>query len=446
MKIYIFCLIFFAAFNLHAQTINLEQARLLALENSSSLARYELAIKSSVLDERNQLYSMLPQVSADVRASLLYFRDWAFTNPADTFSAGASFSITQIIFQGGRGFIQRAINAIATESVRKDARSEYFSVLDTIDSAYYSVLESVFSLEAEEASLEAAILGLSIAEIRMAGGMINQGEYLRALAEKETRENSRNQARRNFSLNMARFQILTGITGSVELEPVNFGEYDDILLHLASISLEQSDTLYEDLRSRVITLNPSFAKALLNNERAQRNHLLTVRGYAPTISATVFSADMNFVPGVNSQSQGGITIRGSIPVDFWVMNNRIERSRTALDSAAIDFANAEKTLEMELRSALFNTFSQAGAVLSSRRSLEYTERHFEFVMERYRLSLSSVSDLNEAASLFITSRNSLNRASFSFLQSISRLRSLGAFDNEEELLEILGKKDRAGSV
>ena len=47
-----------------AEIINLEQARILALANSRSLAKYNMAIRSSVLDEKNHLFSMLPSLSA----------------------------------------------------------------------------------------------------------------------------------------------------------------------------------------------------------------------------------------------------------------------------------------------------------------------------------------------------------------------------------------------
>jgi len=379
---------------------------------------------------------MLPQISANVTASYDYLKDWEFYSPADTFSAGASLRITQVIFQGGKSFIERAIRAISTESIRKEALGEYFNVLDSIDNAYYAVLEATAALEAEEASLQAAMMGFAIAEIRHSNGMINPGDYLKAMADKETRENSRNQARRNLTLNMTRFRNLTGITGTVELEMINFEAYEDVINRLAVITDEDSVLLFDQFWNLLAAANPSLARAALNSQRAQRSHTLTIRDYSPTINATIFSAGINFLNG-NSTSGGGITISGSIPVDFWVMSNRIERSRISRDLSIIDFTNTNYSLELELQNALSNIYSQAGSFLSSRRSLELTERHFNFVMERYRLSQSSVSDLNEATSLLITSRNNLNRASYSFLQSLSKLRSLCALDNEEEIIRIL---------
>ncbi|WP_461256802.1 TolC family protein [Treponema sp. R80B11-R83G3] len=421
-----------------SQTVNLEQARTLALANSTSLAKYESAIRSSVLDEKNQLYSMLPQVSADYRATMGYLKNWEFINPIDAFTSGVSFSITQIIFQGGKSFINKAISGIATESVRKDAQAEYFNTLDSADNAYYAVLEAASALEAEEASLQTAVMALSIAEVRQQSGMINRGDYLKALADKEMRENSRNQARRTLVLNMAKFKTITGLQ-TAQLAPIDFTMYENILSSLAEITDEKADELYAYFWNIMACDNPSLAKAALGNKRAEMNYTLSKRDYAPTISATIFSSEFGYSPvsGFNNSSNGGISINGKIPVDFWVLENRLEKSKIARDTEAINYTNTQISLEQDLLTSLSNVFTQAGSVLSSRRSLEYTESHFNYVMERYRLSQSSVADLNDATSLFISARNSLNRATYSFLQSISRIRSLCAMDDEKRLLNIL---------
>jgi outer membrane protein len=420
------------------QAINLEQARTLALANSTSLAKYESAIRSSILDEKNQLYSMIPQVSADYRATMGYYKNWEFINPIDAFSSGVSFSITQIIFQGGKSFINKAISGIATESVRKDAQAEYFNTLDSADNAYYAVLEAVSALEAEEVSLQTAVLALSIAEVRQQSGMINRGDYLKALADKEMRENSRNQARRSLALCIAKFKSIIGIQAT-ELAPIDFTIYEDPLAYLAAITDEKADELYTYFWNIMASDNPSLAKAALGNKRAEMNYTLSKRDYAPTISATIFSSEFGYsaIGGFNTSSNGGLSINGKIPVDFWVLGNRLEKSKIARDTEAINYTNTQNSLEQELLSALSNVFTQAGSVISLRRSLEYTESHFNYVMERYRLSQSSVADLNDATSLFISARNSLNRATYSFLQGISRIRSLCAMDDFARLLNIL---------
>ena len=423
-----------------AQTVNLEQARTLALANSRSLARYNLAIRSSVLDERSQLYTMLPSISAGYSASVNYMnRDWEFVNPVDTLSTGVDIAITQKIFEGGKSFIQKSLASIATESVRKEALAEYFNVLDTADNAYYAALEAAATLEAEELSLRAALASLAIAEIRQGSGMINRGDFLKALADKEARENTRDQARRSLSLSRMKLKALTGIETGFTLEPVNFDAYEDLIRVLAGISDEDADALYDRFWKLLIQANPSLARAALNSQRAEKNLSLAKRDYFPTISATIFSGgiDYSVAGGFVFPSGGGLTIRGSIPLDFWVMSNKIEKSKIARDSSALDYKSAEINLETELQSALLNAFAYAGTVIHSRLSLEYVEKHFEYVNERYRLSQGSISDLGDAATLLINSRNSHIKARYGFLQALSKLRSLGAIDDEQKLMKLL---------
>jgi len=430
-------------FGLFAQTLTLEQARTLALTNSRSLAKYNLSIENSVRDEKSHWYTMLPSISAEYNASMNYLdRDWAFVNPIDTFNSGLNFAVTQKIFEGGKSFIQKAINEITTESVRKDALAEYFNVLDSADNAYYAALEAGASLEAEESSLQTALTSLAIAEIRQANGIINQGDYLKAQAEKESRENSRNQARRNLALSMTKLKAITGYGEKAELEQIDLSAYEYLIQFLAGISDEEADVLYDRFWKILAVANPSLARAALNSRRAEKNLSMSKRDYSPVLSATVFSSSVGYstANGFTNSAGGGISIRGSIPLDFWVMGNKIEKSKNARDSAVLDYISAEVSLETDLQSALLNIFAYSGSVLSSRRSLDYAEKHFEYIMERYRLSQSSVSDVGEASALLINSRNNHIKAQYGFLQSLSKLRSLGAIEDEEKLVTVLMEK------
>ena len=425
---------------LSAESFTLEQVRSLALSNSRSLARYNLNIRSSVLDEKNQLYSMLPSPSLDYSASMNYlYREWQIVNPIDTFDARMTFSVTQKIFEGGKSFIQKAISEISTESTRKDALAEYFNVLDTVDKAYYAVLESEATLEAADFALQSGLSNLAIAEIRQASGMIKPSDYLKALADNESRVNSYNQARRNLSLNTAKLKSLIGTNVDLSLEQIDFSVYEDLLRRMGSISDEDAGTLYDRFWNIILTANPSMAKAALSNQRAEKNLSLTKRDPSPTLSATLFSGSIGYstANGFVNSSGGGLTLRGSIPVDFWVFSNRLEKSKIAVESAKLEYINTEVQLETNLQSNLINTFTQAESVLSSRRSLQYAEKNYEYVEERYRLSQSSVSELGDASSLLINSRNSLIKANFGFLQSLSTLRALIAIDDEARLVGIL---------
>ena len=433
-------LIFFACYALFAETLNLEQARTLALANSRSLAKYNLAIKTSELDDRSRIYSNLPSLSMGASASMTL---WSaanaapVNNPLDTLSSGMNVGVSQRIFEGGKSIIQKAINGLTHESARIDALAEYFNVLDSVDSAYYAVLEAAASLQAEESSLESAAASLAIAEIRHTAGIINPGDYLKAMAEKESRENSRNQARRNLVLASSKLNSLTGLRRTFELEQIDFSSYAVLMERMGTISVEEEDSIYDKFWKLLAAANPSLAKSALAKGRAEKNLSMARTSYSPTLSAS-FSTGLNYSPNNGLEtSSGRVSLSLSIPVDFWVQANNVQKSKLSLESSALDYVSAGIQLETELQSALFNVFANAGSFLSSRRSLEYAEKHFEYMSERYRLSQSSVSEYGDASTLLINSRNSHIKASYGFLQSLSKLRSLSAIDDEERLTELL---------
>jgi len=436
----LFSLILLAGFGVFAQTLNLEQVRTLALANSRSLAKYNLAITGTILDERSRIYSTLPSLSLGANASMNLWNaqnSAPVENPFDTFNSGLNFSVSQKIFEGGKTLIQKAINEIASESARKDAQAEYFNVLDFADNAYYAVLGAMAVLEAEESSLKTALTSLSIAEVRHASGIINQGDYLKAIADKEARENSRNQARRNLTLNIMKLKSLIGLNELPELQQINFTGYEDIILRLGNISDREADLLFGEFWKSIVSSNPSLAKAGLANQRAENNLTMTQRGYSPGLSAS-FSTGLNYSQNNGMEMSGGkLSLNLTIPIDYWVIANNVEKSKIVLNSAALDYISAEVNLETDLQSALLNLFAYAGSIINTNLSLAYSEKHFEFVMERYRLSQSSITELNDASTLLITSRNNLINARYGFLQSFSKLRSLGVFADEEEIIEIL---------
>jgi len=423
-----------------AQSISLEQVRTLALANSRSLAKYNLAVASTLLDEKSRIFANLPSLSLGANASMnIWNQNGAVEKPLSTIDAGVSIGVshTQKIYDGGKNRIQKAINGIASESARKDALAEYFNVLDSADNAYYAVLEAMAVLEAEESSLQTAVTSLSIAEVRRTTGMINQGDYLKAMSDKETRENSRNQAKRNLTLNVMKLKAITGLTYLPELQQIDFSGYEDLISRLGSVSDTEADLLYGELWKTIASTNPSLAKSVLANQRAENNLSMAKSAYLPTLSASL-SAGLNYsLKDGMAPSGGKLSINLNIPVDYWVIANNVEKSKIARDSAALDYMSAETNLGTDLQSALINVFTYSGSVLNTTLSLAYSEKHFEFVMERYRLSQSSITDLNEASTLLINSRNGLIKARFGFLQSLSKLRSLGVFEDEEKLYGIL---------
>jgi outer membrane protein TolC len=410
----------------------------LALANSRSVALSNLAVRNAILEERTALYDMMPSLSMNAGGSVnLWNAQGGAAKISDTLRANSGFSVSQGIFRGGKGLVQRAINAIGSDMARQNARAAYFDVLEAADDAFFGALEAAASLEAAESSLETAVLSLSIAETRFQNRMMGRSDYLAALAEKESKEDERNRARRDLTLSREKLKNLTGLPELPELEAADFARGGELLSALAGASDEGIAALNRRLREAVNANNPSLVRARLAGRQAEKSLSLTKRDYAPSLGAS-FSTGLTWdrADGLR-YSSGLLSLSGSIPLDLHVIANNVAKKKIARDSAALNYLEAEALLGLETETALLDAVSQAGSALSAGRACEYAEEHFGLVLELFRLSQSSVPELSDAAALLQTSRTQLVRSRYGFLRSLSALRSLGAFASGAELAALL---------
>lgn len=429
--------------------LTVEDARNLALANSRSLAKYAITLQSSALDEQTQYHSLLPSISLGANAGVnLWNRDG---NPdpsiAGSVSAGASLELKETLplWDGKKFSIQRIINGLNTESARQDALAEYYTVLDAVDSAYYTVLKALANLEAAESSLETAALSLSIAEVRRQNGMINEAAYLEALARKENQENARGQSRRDLSLARLKLKNLLGLTELPELEGPDFGSLEGLIEALALLD----EAAFERLRLRVWDSieerNPALVKAGLNTARARQNLSLAQWSYSPTLSAS-FGAGVSydFMEQSFTLNEGRLTLSAIIPLGLWATGAAVKRSSLALDQAGLDYQGARESLDVQLQTCLMNLIAQAGQIRSASRALDYAAKNFEHALELYRLSQNSLSSLNDAESLMRNNMNQLITARYGFLSALSTLRGLGVFESEAECTALLTRSIQGG--
>jgi outer membrane protein TolC len=410
--------------------LDLETARNLALANSRSLARYNLAVENAQLDEKIQKYSTLPSLSLGASASATILGE---VSMKDSLSAGANFSVNQQIYNKGKNALLKSINSMAVGIARQDALAEYFAVLDAVDAAYYGTLEAGAALAASEIALEAAVLALSMAEIRLENGMIGYGDYLQALAEKEAKETARNQARRDLALGAATLKNMTGRGDLSQPEEVDFETWEEIIQKLAGLSEEGAELFLERFHKTATANNPALVKAALTGSRAEQAVSLAKREYLPSLSAGV-SGGLNYsLTNGFDRPSGRLSLSASIPLDFWVTRANVDKKVIARTEAVLEKQNAEVALDLEIQTAALDLITQAMSALSSRRADEYARRHYEQVLEQYRLSRASVAELSDAAALAGSNRTQYIKARYGFLRDLSKLRSLGGFSSDEEL-------------
>jgi len=434
------------------ENLTLEQARVLALSNSRELTRYSTALRSSQLDEKTQAYTFLPSLSLEGSAGTTLWNDEGASPQlwGDSLSAGVNLKVTETLplWDGGKYSIQKILNGLTTESAKQDALAGYYAVLDSSDAAFYAVLAAAANLQAAESSLETANLSLSMAEIRIQNKMIGEADYLQALADQESRKNTRDQARRDLSLSKLKLKNILGLENALpELENIDFADYEALFQTLAGMDDDGVDSLYTALFAEIAKRNPTLVKAGISSARAEQNVSLTALAYSPMLSLSL-STGLSYAysnGGTNGTAgnsglgpfTGNLTISGKIPLDFWVTASNVEKQKLAQEQTALTYLNAEDSLEMELQTDILSLISQAGQVLSSRRALEYAEKHFDYILELFSLAQRSTSDLSSADSLVLSNRNQLIRAQYGLLSALSKIRSLGVFETEDSVVALV---------
>jgi outer membrane protein TolC len=278
--VFLFTLKYFGS--IAADPVSLEDVRALALANSSSLAKYNLNLESARLDEKTRIYGLLPSVSLGVSASGQLWGDPAF---ADSLRTGASFGVSQKLFNGGRNSYLKAINAINAEVVRQRALAEYFVVLDGADNAYYTLLRAEAAEKTARAALETTGLALSMAELRLQSGMISRGDYLKALADQGSRETAWNRAMRDLSLGREALKNIAGMTETPEPQAIDFSAYEDLLRYLSGLSQDSIAALTNSFSAAARANNPGLLASSLQLRAAERNLGLAKKDYLPSLSA-----------------------------------------------------------------------------------------------------------------------------------------------------------------
>lgn len=416
-----------------AEELSLAKAREAALANSRPLKEAGLTVDSALVAERKQGYSFLPSISASAGASASY-SSASKASLSDSLGASAKVSVSQSVWDGS-ALLLAAIDKIATKSAREAARAAYFDALDSVDEAYFAVLEDEAIVEAAKSDLESARLGLFIAEAKLAAGTITKTDYLEAESEASAKETSLSQAGRDLSIASRKLASLTGLKLPLSLEKVDFGAYDGLIQRLSAYSEESADALAASLRQAAYAANPSLAESALSVEKAKAQVSYAEAGYLPTVSASL-SHSLTLSSGGFEPASGSLSVTASIPLDLWSTKASVDSAKIDAEKAALSDGEARRSLELEADTAIFDCVAQARSVLSSEKAFEYATSHYANVLELYKLSSASASDLSTAAALVSSSQKSLIGARYGFLSCLSQIRSLGAFDSDESALRI----------
>jgi len=407
--------------------LTLEKARTAALIRSPDLRKYDLAVTQAALVKRAQDYASLPDLSATGSAAY----DTADSSSGDL-SATTGVSASTTLFDGGKNTALSKKYSLATEAARENLRAERISIIDSVDTAFFAVLEDKASLDAAQSDLDAAKLRLEIAQVKAEAGALARSDLLQTESEIASCQATLNTAKKTLSSAKAKLASLTGLPPSTILVPADFTAYDRLIGKLGTMD----DTGLEDLVASVVSIartrSPDLAVYSLTASQARQSLSAAKSACLPSVSA---SAAGNLSAGSGSRSTSGcLTLAASMDLDFWTLKNAIDQARTTLEQADLDTAAQGESLKLNIEQAVYSWISSALAIAPSATAFEYAKTNYQNVLEKFKLSSATSSDLSTAQALVSTDETALISARYAFLTSLSTLRGLAGLEDEAEII------------
>jgi outer membrane protein len=441
----IISLLLFVTFNTGAEEVFTRSSlREAALASSTELKKLNLSVQSSKLDNTGFYFQFLPSLSANVSGALPFLEVPERDEPLlDKFTASAGAGITEklTLFDGGKTKISKELLYLQTASLEYQQIAAIYSILDAVDTAFYTCLEAEATLEAARINLEIVTTAEEISIIKYDNGLLSRSDYLHARAEKIAGENSVIEAQRALSLAKLRLANIIGVQEIDLLEKIDFSLYEDFVARLSVLNDNDIELIYETITKLFLAKNPQQKQAALTLTRAEKNLSSSKRDYFPTVSASA-SVDLSYslvdkgLTGDPLSYTGRLSLTASLPLDFWVTANNIKKQQLSLESARLDYQSSLNDFNIEIRSGLYDLTLSARSISSSRISEEYANLRLATQRELFSLGSSSLSELLDASAAYTAQANARIKAEFNFYRSLSKIRSLCVIEDEGDLFRV----------
>jgi outer membrane protein len=418
--------------------LTLQKARELALARSATLRSAGLAVDAASLAAQAQGYSALPAVTASAGGSFEYGRVAAgsASSGATAASATMQLSASQPLFDGGKTSDLVKKYGLATEAARETLRSTRVTTLVQADSAFYALLEATASVDAAASDLDAARLRQTLAQAKIDAGILSKSDYLQTQADTAGYETALILARKTLASARSKMASLTGLPASTQFEQIDFASYDALLARLRSLDEVAIDKLAGDVAALAKATSPTLNGYDLSSRQATLALAIAKKSYFPAVAAGV-SQNLSYGGSAGLSSAGSISLTASMNLDLWLTRNAVDAASVAAAQAQLAGSQGETDLDLAVVQALYEWLGSAGSISSSAKALDYAQSNYENVLEKFKLSSATVSDLSTAEALVSADKNALIAARYGFLANLSTLSGLAGLEDAGRLVALV---------
>jgi outer membrane protein len=388
----------------------LEECVLYAVENNLTVEQFELDLENVMIDEKDALGDMLPNLNASTSASSNTGFSINPTNNLPTnstaFNVNAGFSSNVTLYDGLRNIkrLNRAKLAAISSQYRLDNLKDDIQL--NVANAYLQIVSNKEALKVSKAQYAVTEQDLKRTKELVESGVVPKGDLLEIEA---TAANQEQQIVNNESL------VLISRINLAQLLQIT--DYENFDVSEETFNIPLSDVLNNSPKT-------IFAKALefrndikfskSNVELAEKDLEIAKGAFAPTLNGffqygTRYSdvtqiPDANGIPYTPSFKDqlwifDGISYGAQLNIPIfngWSTRNSVNRSKISLEKSRIQFEQDKLDLETTINQAYVDVTTFYKAYEAAEKTLEARRLAYEYARERFEVGLMNSFDYSQA--------------------------------------------------
>ncbi len=407
----------------------LEECVLYAVENNLTVEQFELDLENVMIDEKDALGDLLPNLNASTSASSNTGFSINPTNNLPTnstaFNVNAGFSSNVVLYDGLRNIkrLNRAKMAAISSQYRLDNLKDDIQL--NVANAYLQIVSNKEALKVSRAQYAVTEQDLKRTKELVESGVVPKGDLLEIEA---TAANQEQQIVNNESL------VLISRINLAQLLQIT--DYENFDVSEETFNIPLSDVLNNSPKT-------IFAKALefrndikfskSNVELAEKDLEIAKGAFAPTLTGffqygTRYS-DVTQIPDANGIAYtpsfkdqlwifDGISYGAqlSIPIfNGWSTRNSVNRSKISLEKFRLQFEQDKLDLETTINQAYVDVTTFYKAYEAAEKTLEARRLAYEYARERFEVGLMNSFDYSQAQARVDNAEAEVVRSKYAYI-------------------------------
>ncbi|MDZ4181288.1 MAG: TolC family protein [Candidatus Cloacimonadaceae bacterium] len=425
------------AISLSANTITLDEAKAMALENNSDYQAKAAALKSSEWAKTGAMSSFLPSLS--LSGTYLYM------DPATQVQTGAgsislnkdmrtiSLNLSQPLFVGGKLWQAYLISKMGEDIAVLNLQSQQLKLINEVESKYLSILQLLELDTISRLDRDSAVRNMEIAQLKLESGIIAMADYLRFKSRQASKEVSLLQAETALQIALKDFANYLGSEDVLTPQALSGDKYEAMLAILDGYDTGAMRTL--SLRLQKLGQDQNLSLKLIDRgvEISRRSYDISKGSFMPTVMLTGSRQyKENGIDRYEFSPSDQIMLNVSIPILPQIGNYAANRKAFyEHKKAQWEAVSAKSGITLGIDAAVMNLVSSAKQVNAAKLARDYTEASYEQILQRYQLNMISSLELLDADLMLSSARIAYTNSLFSF------------YKNRSALIQILALNDPA---